>query len=81
MSLENIIMVVFENLLGWGSRVELNIGKRIVSKNAFDQNIKKNGIDLLKIGNQMIEQDGEDDWTHEMQVMRRYFSAHGMGWV
>ena len=29
----------------------------------------------------MIEQDGEDDWTHEMQVMRRYFSAHGMGWV
>ena len=64
-----------------GSRVELNIGKRIVSKNAFDQNIKKNGIDLLKIGNQMIEQDGEQDWTHEMQVMRLYFSAHGMGWV
>ena len=31
----------------------------------------------------MIErvQDGEEDWTHEMQVMRRYFSAHGMGWV
>ena len=31
----------------------------------------------------MIErvQDGEKDWTHEMQVMRRYFSAHGMGWV
>ena len=31
----------------------------------------------------MIErgQDGEQDWTHEMQVMRLYFSAHGMGWV